>query len=338
MIDIHSSFLKPFFREMNKRFPDQWCVLHSYENLPYYSLSDVDMAFSSNKLKSLENLIYNVAFDNEWEVIQRLWYDIEYCYYYVLWQKENDVFLAIDFLIDNNGIGRYGFSSFLLTKNCMKFKGLIEIPNHEVAFLYKFSKRLIKNRDISKDFVYLLNHYSQSNKDRLYSMLVNKFGDKNSKKIQKEFIKRNFDIGEINRVNLLNYTNSFKLNKYLFKIKRLLSRVIFPCGLIIYVPIAEEKDLVIFKSLLKEKMSLAFRSILINDSFFSIFKNIFGLSGNSLVICKCSSNSKIIWSWGKKKKMLDSKLLKNDLNSMSEFYKQEIIKILAERMDKRRIL
>ena len=100
----HESFLVPFFKEMNTEFQDKWCVLHSYETLPYYSESDVDMAFSGTNIDALELLIKRMAKATEWVLLQKLWYDVQKCYYYVLRHAESGTLLAIDFLIDNDGI------------------------------------------------------------------------------------------------------------------------------------------------------------------------------------------------------------------------------------------
>ena len=72
-LTIHRSYLDPFFREMESHFKGNWCVLHSYEQLPGYSESDVDMAFSDNRFELLENLIHRVGQETGWTVYQKLW-------------------------------------------------------------------------------------------------------------------------------------------------------------------------------------------------------------------------------------------------------------------------
>jgi len=65
---------------MNIDFKDQWCVLHSYDSLPYFSESDVDMAFSGTDTHKLEKLVINVAEKTGWQLYQKLWYDVKKCF------------------------------------------------------------------------------------------------------------------------------------------------------------------------------------------------------------------------------------------------------------------
>ena len=163
---------------MSLKYKNSWCVLHSYETLPFFSHSDVDMAFSDSDIKGLENLIYDVALNNGWQVLQKLWYDIETCYYYILKDKNSEVYLALDFLIDNKGLGRYGFKTSILTDACRVIKTNIPVPNHEVAFTYKFVKHLVKKRELNDDSEYMDYHYSNSDKDHLIRHLKSQFGAK----------------------------------------------------------------------------------------------------------------------------------------------------------------
>lgn len=340
MVHSHSSFLIPFFTEMNIKFHDKWSVLHSYENLPYFSESDVDMAFRSSDFKGLENLIFDVATKNGWIVLQKLWYDIEACYYFVLWDKENDVFLALDFLIDNKGIGCYGFSTLLLTTNCVSFKKIIPVPNHEVAFLYKFSKRLIKKRDLNEDFEYLNYHYSLSDNTKLFKTLENRFGNKYLSRLKKQFDTKQYDIDENFRLQLLRFNKfSNQIQSIFLNFKRISNRILNPFGIIIYIPLSNQNEMFLFKSILETKMDIAFRHIIVNDSFLTLKKNIIGFAGNSLVICKCKKtrDSRIIWAWGESKNISNSLTFNNNLELLAETYKFEIIKILIQRMIKRRI-
>ena len=339
MVDIHKSFLEPFFKEMSLKYKNEWCVLHSYETLPFYSASDVDMVFSGNDVKGLENLIHDVAIQNGWHVLQKLWYDIETCHYYILKSCNNEVYLALDFLIDNRGIGRYGFKTSILTKACKVEKTNILVPNSEVAFTYKFVKRLVKKRDMIEDSQYMDSHYSKSNKDHLLRLLVDQFGEKSTELITKCLESTNYILDENdnnillrNRAEILNQKSSVITRKAL-SLRRIFNRVLFPSGMIIHVPIAQKKSLEIFKSNLEKKVSITFRFVKLNSEN-SFINKIKWMSGSTLVICetnKADHICKIRWSWLRTKKVAIESEDLNDLDYLSEICKEEIIKTLTRR-------
>lgn len=339
MVDIHQSFLEPFFKEMNLKYKNEWCVLHSYKTLPFYSISDVDMAFSGDDTKGLENLIHNVATQNNWCVLQKLWYDLERCYYYILKDCSNDVYLALDFLIDNRGVGRYGFKTSILTKACKLEKSNILVPNSEVAFTYKFVKRLVKQREMITDFKYMDSHYSKSNKEDLLELFINQFGEKSSELIIKCLERRNYTLDKNekklllrNRAEVLSQKSS-KITRLMFSLNRVFNRVLFPSGMIIEVPISQKKSLELFKSMLEKKVNIMFRFVKLNssNSFLNIVK---WMSGSTLVICgtnKTENLCKIRWSWLNTKKFTIEHKNLNDLDYLSEICKAEIIKTLTSR-------
>lgn len=345
MVDIHKSFLGPFFKEMNLKYKNEWCVLHSYDTLPFFSVSDVDMAFSGNDTKGLENLIYDVAIQNGWHVLQKLWYDIETCYYYILKDSNNEVYLALDFLIDNRGLGRYGFKTSILTKRCKVEETNIPVPNSEVAFTYKFVKRLVKKRDMIEDSKYMESHYSKSNKDELLRLLVEQFGKKSTELITKCLEHRNYTLDENyndillkNRREVLSQKSN-KVTRKVLNLKRIFNRVLFPSGMIIHVPISQKKSLEVFKSTLEKKVGIAFRFVKLNSSN-SFINKIRWMSGSTLVICKthkAEPKCKIRWSWLRTKNVAIKSKDLNDLDYLSEICKEEIIKTLTRRKMMRKV-
>lgn len=346
MNDIHKSFLEPFFKEMNAKFKGSWCVLHSYETLPDFSSSDVDMAFSNSDIKGLENLIYEVAVINGWEVLQKLWYDIESCFYYIVKDKKNDVYLALDFLIDNKGIGRYGFKTTILTNKCRVLKELIPVPNQEVAFCYKFVKRIVKKGLLIEDVKYLDYHYSKANKEKLMQHLEGQFGSNNLVLINKYLKNKNYTLKEADYATLLKKRdrilrkNNNEIVKQFWKLKRIINRIFYPSGLIVHVPILQKKDLETFSSILEKKIDIAFRFVKLNKTN-SLVKDAKWLSGSTLVIHaigNLNSEGKIRWGWFKKEKIKLNKDNLNDTNLLADIYKEEIIKILALRNSLRRKL
>ena len=296
-LNAHYNFLVSFFEKMNILFRDKWCVLHSYESLPNYSSSDVDMALNSNEIDKLENLISEIAKKEGWEIYQKLWYDIDKCYYYVLYSRENNIFLAIDFLIDKKGIGKYGFNTEVLTEHCNTYKNLIPIPNNSVSFCYKFVKRIFKQISLEKDKNYLIEHFKLANLGQVEEILKKQFGNEVTKSLLHKFRNNDFDFTD-NEIKEL-YTKKIKLDNKKNKIKKIISniyrkfnRVIEPCGLIINIPLMDKKDLEAFKLRITEEVDLLFRYVIINknNSFFLNFKS---LSGSTLVISINNKNNKI---------------------------------------------
>ena len=182
---MHESYLTVFFDRMNRKFPNDWCVLHSYETLPQFSESDVDMAFSGTSISALEELISEVAKTTGWRVYQKLWYDVESCFYYVLKQNDTDVFLALDFLIDNDGLGKYGFKTSVLTNLCLMTPEKFPIPNSEVAFSYKLIKRIVKKKSLADDKRYLMEQYGLSDSNKIDMFLTKQFGNPGNEMIRK---------------------------------------------------------------------------------------------------------------------------------------------------------
>ncbi len=290
MKQIHESFLRLFFNEMNDKFWGKWCVLHSYDSLPYYSESDVDMAFSGNNIKALEMLIKKVSDKQGWSIYQKLWYDCQSCFYYVIKKDNKDIFLAIDFLIDNKGIGKYGFKTSVLTNECYNINGLIPIPNHEVAFSYKLIKRIIKMRSLVNDEKYIMEHYKLSNSEKIDKILVNQFG-KDGKDIIKKYLKAgklNFSKKEvdflISKKRKINLGNVKYFKKLYWEIKRIFNRIIFPCGMVINIPNLPKDELSFFLNLLEKRLNILFRFVKLNNTC-SVKINFKGIIGSTLIVC-----------------------------------------------------
>ena len=84
-----------FLRELFTRFNDneiQYCVLHSYDKLPDFASSDVDMAIDSSSMEAAERIIFKLSEDMKMKVIQRLLYDIPRCYFYVIFFRDEKGF------------------------------------------------------------------------------------------------------------------------------------------------------------------------------------------------------------------------------------------------------
>lgn len=343
---MHESFLTVFFEQMNDNFKNKWCVLHSYETLPYYSESDVDMAFSGTDIYALEKLILAVANLTGWCLYQKLWYDVETCFYYVLKQNGSNVFLALDFLMDNNGLGKYGFKTSVLTSECIMTSNKFPIPNPEVAFSYKLVKRIVKKRSLLADKNYLMEQYSLSDSNKLDLFLTNQFGNLGNEMITKfltikEHMLAKTDIHYLNnnrRKLTANFQNEVRI--LLWQIRRVFDRIFHPSGMIIYVPELKEEQLELFKNEMSDRLDILFRFIIVNPAN-SLKVNLTSFVGSTLVICPLKKNSKkksINYNWFSRKR-LDMKLdgfdNENTIKLMADSYSDSILEVLSKRLSNR---
>ena len=81
-MNLQEEFLKSFFSNMNAIKGD-YCVIHSYEELPFFSEGDIDIAINNIKKSDIESLMLNICNKLNWRMTQRLWYDVPECFYYV---------------------------------------------------------------------------------------------------------------------------------------------------------------------------------------------------------------------------------------------------------------
>ncbi|HDZ07420.1 hypothetical protein LCGC14_0119160 [marine sediment metagenome] len=340
MKNEHYTFLKPFFETMNENFVDKWCVLHSYETLPNFSDSDVDMALNHADIGLLESLILKVANNTGWTFCQKLWYDVPKCFYYVLRNDNEGTYLAIDFLIDPKGIGRYGFNTETLTSNCEMHENLFPIPNHAVAFTYKLVKRIVKRRSMLSERDYLVHHLDNADKVVVKEIILKQFGKKGLQVIELKLEINDFEFSKKEEEYLikLKRKNAFlrlkPLSKIYWEIFRVSNRIFKPKGLIINIPLLSDKELHYFKIELEHKVGLLFRFVKLSKAPF-VKTNLVGLVGSTLVINSSKAltpDKAIIKHW-----LLGSKFHKIDniefvtVDEMVEVYFKAIVEILISR-------
>lgn len=126
----------------------QYCVLHSYNGLPAYAPSDVDMAVASSDLQRAEKVVFDVSASLGFKVIQKLYYDIPRCYYYVVFFRDDDGspgFVQLDFLNDDYGIGRYILKTKTLLERRRKYNGFY-VPSVPVEACYLLIKKVVKGK------------------------------------------------------------------------------------------------------------------------------------------------------------------------------------------------
>ena len=341
---MHESYLILFFTEMNKSFQNKWCILHSYETLPHYSKSDVDMAFSGTNVADLESLLVRVAKKTGWSIYQKLWYDVKNCYYYVLKENDSEVYLALDFLMDNDGIGRYGFTTKILTQDCVMYNSLFPVPNPEVAFCYKLVKRIEKQRSLEEDKEYLISQYSNSDALKVNEFLKGQFSAEGSRMIveylqeSRSLTKKDLSFLKLQRKrNTSSVVSSLKYIQW--ETIRTCNRMLYPRGMQITVPPLKEKDLNLFLNLLNKKVDILFRFVDYSksNSFWSSFS---AMSGSTLLIIENHNfvgKNAIKYNWFASYSLSPSELknVEGNVQKLSEVYYQAIIKVLPLKLPKK---
>jgi len=140
-------YLSTFFERLNEK-KIRYCVLHSYESLPAYAPSDVDLAVASVDLQKAESTIFEISDSLGYKVIQKLYYDTPRCYYYVVFFRD-DVgspgFIQLDFLNDDYGIGRYFMKTESLLEGRRQYNGFY-VPSVPVEACYLLIKKVVKGK------------------------------------------------------------------------------------------------------------------------------------------------------------------------------------------------
>lgn len=124
----------------------QYCVLHSYESLPVFAPSDVDMAVASSDLEEVNGIVFDVCRSLGFKVIQKLHYDIPRCYYYIVFFRDADGspgFVQLDFLNDDYGLGRYVLKTKVLIEGRRPYKSFY-IPSVPAEACYLLIKKVVK--------------------------------------------------------------------------------------------------------------------------------------------------------------------------------------------------
>ncbi len=125
-----------------------YCVLHDYDQLPDRAPSDVDIAIDPARRRDAARLVRTAAAAHGAHVVQRIHYDIPWCYFYVVaWHEDDGAprFLQIDLLADHRGIGAYRIASTTLLDGRRRH-GCFCRPAAAVEATYLLLKRSRKGR------------------------------------------------------------------------------------------------------------------------------------------------------------------------------------------------
>jgi hypothetical protein len=241
----HSKKVGDFFTLFFERLNNQgvrYCVLHSYDGLPNYAPSDVDMAVASEDLERAESAVFDAAASLGFRVIQKLYYDIPRCYFYVVSFRDTDGkpgFVQLDFMNDELGIGRYLLKTETILKDRRIFKGFW-IPSVPVEACYLLIKKVIKKR-ILPEHERKLQDLLREEHQRVESLLADVLGADNVT-IIRELIegkgagRKGYLIEQLNRALFVRFAvrkPQRVLLKGVWLMRRILERILSPTGLII---------------------------------------------------------------------------------------------------------
>lgn len=236
-----TAFLSAFFAEM-RDVGLNYAVLHAWQALPYEASSDVDMVIDDSGLGKLTEVLRKVENKTQWRMVQRLWYDVPNCHYYVAVSPDTKASVALDFLSDEHGIGEYRIRASLLLDDCIETRGIRHMsPESEVA--YKLAKRRIKGIFRNSDFGFLEEYLPKCNKvklsDRLRTYMPRSFVDKVMPLIESmPQVGEWADVMRKGRPALrlpgMNWTLHGDLRWWFFMICRTISRFVRQSGCIVY--------------------------------------------------------------------------------------------------------
>lgn len=224
-----------FFEKLYNR-NIKYCVLHSYELIPYEIESDIDITIEYNKIQEIEEIFVEIENEIGWKVVQKLRH--EYCaYYYVLMLYDNNKLYTVqlDFNTDYVRDGRICIKNIDLISNTRKYKNFY-ILNEEYEFIYLMMKKILKEFFKEKQKNRLLELYSIK-ADSINEMLKSYFSIDNIKIFQQGF-STDFSIIETNNKRLKedllnNLRKNDMLGTFKYKIlnfKRKVMRITNPTG------------------------------------------------------------------------------------------------------------
>ncbi len=222
----------------------EYCVLHSTDSLPFSLESDLDLAINNMDLNTIEDILYGAVTRINWVICQKLWYDVPYCVYYVVRSRDNNAWAALDFMLDEKGIGRYGFPVNSLANQRISNNGFYQ-TNPSVEFCYKVVKRIRKGELKSGDASTLNRLLESSDKIFTESLLKKHLGKFYAKKIIHIFSTPNGSINTGHLRSMLLMSNIVQrrlrhpmlfLERILMQCMRILSRIYHPTGIILTIP------------------------------------------------------------------------------------------------------
>ena len=242
---IRLSVIGQYLNKLFSKFEQldiRYCVLHSYEDLPDTPVSDVDIAIDRRGMNMLESILDKLSRDSELKIIQKLHYDVPFCYFYVLSYIEKNKlpsFVKIDFLSDYRGTNHYYITTSIFLSGRCPYKNFY-IPSPSVEIMYLILKRIIKGEIIEKHEQRIKELYGKD-KSEFRNLLVKYFGDSTARSIEKIIARNRWDefrskIPEFKHILRTREMISHPLNstiRWCQQIVRVIQRIGGPTGLVV---------------------------------------------------------------------------------------------------------
>jgi len=232
-------FLDSLFKIL-KESDIQYCVLHSYNLLPYEQKGDVDVCIDRSGYLILDSIVARHSTNHDFKIAQKLYYDVPFCYYYVLVKDDRSdlKLVCLDFLNDNIGINRYRLTSYDLLNGRKKFR-YFYIPEISKATTYLLIKRLVKGTLSDKDRSELKYLY-ESSPQQVDNEFTKYFGKSNSTMIKDMILTdKHIDTAKIIELKRIFLKRNFNIPRFmrrnLFEIRRILYRIRYPTGMLITI-------------------------------------------------------------------------------------------------------
>jgi hypothetical protein len=290
-------FLRPFLLALREK-SIRYCVLHSYEQLPFYTESDVDMALHGISREEFESLLQRVAREAGWEIVQRLWYDVPTCFCYVVRSlSEPRAWIAVDILLDPIGIGCYGLETEILTRDAIA-DGIFFRSNPSVEFCYKLTKRIHKGQFKPSDLAKLNVLYREADKSLMRRVLSQRYGAWVAHRILAVFEQAG-DVGvRLPSVRVLSMIQLLKqrhlpiprlLKRLAWQARRTWNRVSQPTGVVLWLPWMSEMALQQLSETLWTRVGPAFGRLRV-EPISGPWRRFAALSCKTLLVCVDADN------------------------------------------------
>ncbi len=232
-------FLRDFFLVLESHHVN-YCVLHAYDKLRRRQTGDIDLCIDRPGYKIIDKILSEVAARHKFVIVQKIHYDVPFCYYYVLARitAHRVVTIQLDFLYDNIGINRYYLTSNVLLNTRRKYNGFY-IPAPALEAVYVWVKKNVKGR-MSREHINNLKNLYKEDSGGVEKTIATYFGRKRREGMRNLILSDDLSVGKPPaRMQYPNLSVSFGLpqviQKVLYEINRIFHRVANPTGMSIAI-------------------------------------------------------------------------------------------------------
>lgn len=152
--DFIPKFLNKLFSEFD-RLNINYCVLHSYEDLPDKVESDVDMAIDKRGMEMLDRILRGVACETGSLLTQKRYYGGKSLSFFVTQNTQDDYFqhsLQLDFCVDFNVRNNFYLSNHVILHEKRRYKNFW-VSMARVEAIYIVIKRVTKGNIEEKNLL-----------------------------------------------------------------------------------------------------------------------------------------------------------------------------------------